>query len=268
VPQSFSSSDLSLARLMEAAEAANGFGLARGARPGLVEVEEIAGGCAMFAGVGSPLTHALGIGMNGPLPRGEFDRLEGFFRSRGSGSLIDLCPMADLSVVEQVMQRGYRIIEFNNLMLRRVQPADALFEPPPAITVSTVDEAFMPEWCRLLVRGFSGSADADEVMVDLVTGILGAGDSLCARLDGAPAGTAGLSVHGGVALLYGDSTLLEVRGRGLQQTLIRHRLASAARAGCQWAMACVVPGSGSHRNYERCGFELFYMRVNVQRDFD
>ncbi|MBI5085427.1 MAG: hypothetical protein HZB13_12615 [Acidobacteria bacterium] len=263
----FSTSDFELARLTEAAEAANGFGLANGAEPGLVEVEEIAGGCAMFAGAGSPLTHALGIGMNGKLPEGEFDRMEEFFRSRGSASLIDLCPMADMSVVEEVMKRGYRIIEFNNLLLRRIRPDDVRFQPPPGVAISAAGESEREEWSRLLVQGFSGEVEIDEATLRLVRGLTGAGDNLMARLDDAPAGTAGMSRHGGVAMLYGDSTIVAARGHGVQQALIRHRLAGAARAGCQWAMACVIPGSGSHRNYERAGFDLFYMRVNVQRDF-
>lgn len=76
---------------------------------------------------------------------------------------------------------------------------------------------------------------------------------------------AGGSIVNGVTLLFGDATLPEARGRGLQSALIRERLARAARAGCDLAMACVLPGSGSHRNYERAGFRLAYMRVNVKR---
>ena len=89
----------------------------------------------MFAGVGSPLTHALGIGMNGAVSDEEFDRLEAFFRERGSPSLIDLCPMADLSVIEQVTRRGYKLIEFNNLMLKRLAHAAQSFVPPEDLRV-------------------------------------------------------------------------------------------------------------------------------------
>jgi GNAT superfamily N-acetyltransferase len=75
-----------------------------------------------------------------------------------------------------------------------------------------------------------------------------------------------MSIRGGVALLFGDATLPEARGRGVQQALIGHRLRLASEAGCEWAMASVLPGSGSHRNYERMGFGLAYMRVNVMRE--
>ena len=64
---------------------------------------------------------------------------------------------------------------------------------------------------------------------------------------------------------FGDATLAKFRGRGIQQALIAHRARLTRDAGCDLAVACVVPGSGSHRNYERSGFRLVYMRVNVMR---
>jgi GNAT superfamily N-acetyltransferase len=79
------------------------------------------------------------------------------------------------------------------------------------------------------------------------------------------AGAMGLA--GGVALFTGDATLPEARGRGLQLKLIRARLLAAQRDGCDLAVASVLPGSVSHRNYERAGFQLVYMRVNLMRQF-
>lgn len=76
-----------------------------------------------------------------------------------------------------------------------------------------------------------------------------------------------MSIQEKVATLHGDSTLIAHRNRGIQRALIQHRLMLAESNGADLAMACVIPGSASHRNYERCGFRLFYMRVNVARSF-
>src|SRR5260370_7160317 len=64
-------SDLSLARRLEAAEAAN----ARGCTSIHPEAAtlDVAGGCAVFVGAGSPLSHAVGIGLAGPVHASEFD---------------------------------------------------------------------------------------------------------------------------------------------------------------------------------------------------
>ena len=67
--------------------------------------------------------------------------------------------------------------------------------------------------------------------------------------------------------MFGDSTLPEARGRGWQQALIQARLALAAARGCELAGVAVVPGTASNRNYERAGFQLVYMRVNLMREW-
>ena len=65
-----------------------------------------------------------------------------------------------------------------------------------------------------------------------------------------------MGIASGVALFYGDATLPSARRKGWQSKLIRARLHAAQREGCDLAVACVLPGSGSHRNYEREGFGL------------
>jgi GNAT superfamily N-acetyltransferase len=76
-----------------------------------------------------------------------------------------------------------------------------------------------------------------------------------------------MAVQEEVALFTGDATLRTARRKGWQARLIRERLAAAQRLGCRLASTSVLPGSASHRNYERAGFQLIYMRVNVMREF-
>ena len=85
--------DALLARRIEAAEAA----IARGTsgQPGSA-VLEAGGGCAIFAGADSPLTHAVGIGPERSRQRGaRSTRSSRFFRSRGAKVSFDVCPLAD-----------------------------------------------------------------------------------------------------------------------------------------------------------------------------
>lgn len=256
MPSEIRSSDLDLARRLEAAEGANALALARATT--VIEYELIAGGCALYAGLGSPATHALGCGLSGPVHASEVERLERFFFDRGSDCLIDLCPMADTGLVAAVMERGYALIEFNNVLARPVTPADtALAAQGLALELATPDTR--REWLDVMARGF-------ETPLELIENLPLYGETLLVRDEHSAAiAAAGGSIVGGVALLSGDATLPEVRGRGLQSALIRERLARAARAGCELAMCCVLPGSASHRNYERAGFRLAYMRVNVRR---
>jgi hypothetical protein len=70
-----------------------------------------------------------------------------------------------------------------------------------------------------------------------------------------------LCLCGGVALLAGASTIPEGRGRGAQQALLASRLSYAVEYGCDLAMMCAAPGSGSQRNAERRGFRIAYTRL-------
>jgi GNAT superfamily N-acetyltransferase len=84
---------------------------------------------------------------------------------------------------------------------------------------------------------------------------------------GSPVGGAALAIQQGTALFIGDAILPGFRRNGWQSRLIRERLAIAHRNGCDLAVVSVLPGSSSHRNYERAGFQLIYMRVNLSREF-
>lgn len=254
---------------MEAAEAANAFRLMRGTialRPDCGwSASELLGGCAMFGGAGSPVTHLMGGGMAGPVTAAEFDRLEEYFRSRGSPCLIDLCPLADLSVLDELMKRGYKVVEFNNLLARKI---DAGAPPPPAgIGIRQVESGEAVEFTRLISRGFSPADEVDEPLVDALPAISLLGHSFVAIVEGAWAGGATVGLEDGVALFYGDATRAAWRGLGIQTALIHTRLQFARSRGADLAMATVLPGSASHRNYERAGFRLVYMRVNVSREW-
>lgn len=215
----------------------------------------------MFGGVGTPLTHLLGGGMNAPVTDADFDRLEAFFKTRGSPCLIDLCPLADPSVIDQLCKRGYRVIEFNNLLARVVD--DEILPPHPGVEILKVQPAEALEFTRLISRGFSPVDEVDESLVDALSEMSVLGHSFVALVDGMWAGGATAGLEDGTGLFYGDATLSAWRGRGIQSALIHHRLQFLRECGADLAMVTVLPGTASHRNYERAGFRLIYMRVNV-----
>ena len=219
----------------------------------------------MFTGLGSPMTHAMGIGMNGAVPQEELERLESFYRDRGSSCLIDLCPMAHESVIAFVQNRPYRIVEFNNVLVRALLPEES-FATDSAIRC--VGEEERGVWARAISEGFSEYVAATDEQVHFMATI--SRDAF--RLLGTDpqegtVGGAGLAIQDGTALFIGDAVLPKFRGQGWQRRLIRERLAIAQRNGCDLAMATVLPGSASHRNYERAAFQLVYMRVNLSREF-
>ncbi len=261
----FSSTDRALAARIEAAEAENMIALAHSlssAQPDTA-LEPFGGGVAIFAGVGSPMTHAVGVGMQRPVPEEEFERMESFFRDRDSACLIDLCPLADASVVAFVQSRPYRVIEFNNVLARRIVADE---EIGIDARVRPVQPNEIEDFSRLILRGFSESMPFSEEMVRTMSATMGPSRSWVAG-EREPEAGAAMGIRSGVALFYGDATLPRGRRKGWQLKLIQSRLLAAQREACDLGVVTVLPGSGSHRNYERAGFQLVYMRVNLMREF-
>jgi len=257
-----SSADLALARRIELANAGINARSARSMEG--AAAEGFGGGWAIYAGQDSPMTHALGVGMSGPVDVAELERMEAFFRERGTAAVIDLSVLADESVAAFVRERPYRMLEFNNVMVRRLEPGQSGRDDSGACIDAQPDPE---EWARVVAHGFSGDPAPPPAFTSMLVTAGASVDKFVVRVEGSAAAGAAMAVHEGVVWLFGDATIPAMRRRGLQNALIDVRVHAAAAAGCDLAAASVLPGSGSHRNYERAGFQLLYTLVNVRREW-
>jgi GNAT superfamily N-acetyltransferase len=247
-----------LARRLEAAEAAN----ARGCAPSGSMAIEIAGGCAIFAGADSPLTHAVGIGLAGPVSEQEILRLEEFFRSRGAPVSVDLCSLADSGLAIALGERGYRVTEFNNVLLKRL--AGVPIEFTPRVRRATAQEADL--WSHTVGCGFFEQPELTTDEMNVGRAICAMPGALCYLATGGagePAGGGAMAIRDGLATLFADTTLAVFRRQGLHRELIAARLSEAIAQGCDMATATTEAGSASQRNYERVGFEVVYTKVTL-----
>lgn len=266
--------DLDLARKLEAAEAEGAVACVealRRLRPkARAAVEQIGGGTAVFAGIQSPVTQAIGIGLEGPVPEAEVKRLERFYYRRGDDVRVEVCPLAHPSVTELFGQRGYRVVEYSNVLTRPVAAKTARGARPQGFTIEAAGANDARLWTETVCQGFAEHFPVTPELLELMLMFAGSPGATCylARADGKAAGGATLSVRGKVAGLFGASTLPEFRNRGIQTALLRTRLAAAKAAGCEIAMSIAQPGSASHRNMERQGFHVAYTRVKFQKDLE
>ena len=260
--------DLHFARRLEMAEtmtAEHVKALQRFAPEAALEV--IAGGTAIFGGGVYPANHVVGMGLYGAVSSADIERVEEFYRSRGVPCEIVVSPLADPSLVELLAPRGYRITEFNSVLIHRLA-AEAWVEPAEGITVEPVTAATEQVWDRVIAHGF---AEYGALPDNLFAAFASLPDSLCflARVDGKPAGGAAGAIlrEVGIAAIFGSSTLPEFRRRGVQTALISRRLWEAAREGACYAVVSTLPGSGSQRNMERRGFRVAYTKVVMVRSW-
>ncbi|MGB8475741.1 MAG: GNAT family N-acetyltransferase [Candidatus Acidiferrum sp.] len=265
--------NLELARRVELAEAQAAVECAEALerfRPGSgAAVRRVAGGFAVYSGKDSPITQAVGMGLDGPVAAEEFDRLEEFYRSRGEPVRVETCPLADPSFIDHFAQRGYHVAEFSNVMARQVSPDEMCPEPPAGITIEKVSKDQIDVWTLTVSQGFAEKFPVSQELLEIMKLFALGPKTECylARVDGKIAGGATLALHDGVAGLFGASTLPVARRRGVQTALLQRRLARASQAGSDLAVSIAQPGSVSQRNIVQQGFQVLYTRVKFEKTF-
>jgi GNAT superfamily N-acetyltransferase len=264
-------SDLALARRLEKAEGRSNANFVE-ARARLfpnsgAQWIAVAGALAMFDGISSPCTQSFGLGLFETVTPDDMDKIEEFFISRSAAVFHEISPLADSSLLAMLNGRGYQPIEFTSVMIRPINARE--FSP-----VSQTDEiqtrlmrAEEAElFAQISARGWSEQTEWQDILLDLAKINASRADvqPFFAEQRGEPIATGLMSIHDGVALFAGASTVPQARKQGAQLALLNARLQYATQQGCDIALMCAQPGSASQRNAERQGFRIVYTRIKWQ----
>jgi hypothetical protein len=229
---------------------------------------EVGGAFAMFDGVGSPLTQTFGLGIFEEATAEQLERLEWFFKDRGATVFHEVSPMADLSLLSLLGERGYRPVEVTNVMYQELNPGSWADHPKnPAVSVRTVYEDEADLWAEVAAEGWSTEHESlGEFMLAFgkIAARAAGGHPFLAELGGRPVGAGGFAIYDDVCLLSGATTVPDARRQGVQNALLAARLAYAAEHECRLAMMCALPGSQSQKNAQRNGFDIAYTRIKWQ----
>jgi hypothetical protein len=248
--------DLRIAENIEQAEARNAIACAVSharLRGGKADVRPFSGGFLVSGAPGNAA--AVGAGRRGRLSSAEVDVMEGFFKRRGSSGAVHLCPEISGSLYRQLQELSYD--QCGEMTVMACSPLrNHCSRPQPEVRVEPVRSATREMWVRTVSEGFG-----NEVTGSIIANMPGVYCYLAVDDDGQPYGGAAMIRHSRVAILFGDSTLPNARGRGVHKELIRRRILAAQAMDCDLATAMMIPGSISQRNYEKSGFELAYTRV-------
>ncbi|MBK9317332.1 MAG: GNAT family N-acetyltransferase [Acidobacteria bacterium] len=229
---------------------------------------EVAGTLCMFDGKDSPLTQSFGLGIFEPVSEDDIQNIEDFYSVRGSAVNHEVSPLADASVFDLLYDRRYKPIEFTSVMFRQIGPASQDSQiNDHGISVRVIDPNEADAWAKTSAEGWSEFLEYAHLMYDLalLTAKRPGGMCFIAEKEGQPIATGAMSIHDGVALLAGASTIPSMRQLGAQNALLNSRLQYAAEHGCDIAMMCALPGSASQRNAERNGFRIAYTRTKWSR---
>jgi len=234
-------------------------------------VEEIAGGHMIFAGLGSPIGRAVGMGFATSVTEADFDQLEAFYFSRKAPSQTDYCPLTDISLLEIARKRGYTIAELNNVLARKIDAGEKFPLPPGTFTIRPSAPEEGPAFSSILRRCFFPNGGEPQGFDNMLLPMFSFPGSLTfvAEIDGHLVATgAGLRIAGHrIVGLYGAGTLKENRGRGLQTAMLQTRMRVAAESGCEYAVIVTQGGTTSQRNAERLGFRVAYSKATLIKEY-
>ena len=231
--------------------------------------EEICGGHMIFAGLGSPIGRATGLGLDRQFTVEDLNRVEQFYISHHAPAQVDLCPLHDSGVFEMFKERGYGIAELNNVLYRRLDQEERFPDPPAGCEIRRGRAEEAGELGGIVERAFFPEG-TPEAFKDLLTPLyqMEGAVTFAASVEGKMVACgAGLVIpEHRIFAICGAGTAIEFRGSGLQTALLRTRLAAAAKAGCEYAVVVTQGGSASQRNCERLGFRVAYSKVTVIKE--
>ena len=265
--QSYPFADLALARRLERTEAHGNAAFVEARAQAFPDSGakwiDVDGTYAMFDGPTSPISQTFGLGMFHPLTAERLDRIETFFKERGADVFHEVSPLADPTTFALLNERGYRPIEFTSVLFRPINPDVVLSASPNRnVKVRVTSENEKALWSDVAFEGWSEFTELSDFLRDMgKVHACSRSPSFLAELDDQPIATGMLTIHEGVALLAGASTIPTARRQGAQLALLEARLRYGAEHGCDIAMMAALPGSASQRNAERHGFRIAYTRI-------
>jgi GNAT superfamily N-acetyltransferase len=259
--------DFSLARRLERGLLGRSYHYARAYQNLHPEAEvvtkDLAGGQLIFCAPGSPLNRAIGLGFDRPIEPADLDTIEGFYHSRECDPRVDLCPLADPSLLRTLCDRGYTLERFFNLLYAPLSPKTTLVKLPKGLRIEQVDTQDAALWLRTTGQGFEETDQPSAEILNILSPNFYSENAICflAWMNDIPAGGGGMYIHEGVAELGGASTRPAFRRMGIQTALLQVRMTAAHKIGCNYAIVMTSPGSTSQRNIQRAGLRLAYSRA-------
>ncbi len=235
---------------------------------------DVGGGFAAFTEPGSPLNKVIGLGF-APFDVQAWELVERQYERLQAAVQVEISTLADPAVARLLTARGYRLVAVENVLGRTLTVPGG--SPAGDVDIETSPDSALADWLEVVVTGFltpdtQGIAAHETFAREVLERIIGdfaaavGVERFLARRDEQIVGAGTMRRHDKIAQLCGASTLPECRRRGVQSALLTHRLAHAARQGCELAVVTTMPGSKSQQNMQRQGFELLYSRSVLVRE--
>ncbi|WP_152393568.1 GNAT family N-acetyltransferase [Paenibacillus guangzhouensis] len=190
-----------------------------------------------------------------------------FYRERGRKPRLELIPsQVDASFMAKLSQEGFYQSGFHTslYMEPRVDPSDE--QSSIVIRELHGDEFDVYATIHCLATGLEMEGVPYVAMNNRILHDRAGWKFYLATVEDVPAAVGVMYVQNDIASLTFGATLPEYRNRGLQYRLIIHRIQEAYRKQCRLVVSQCAFLSSSHRNMERAGMRIGYVRATWERE--
>jgi GNAT superfamily N-acetyltransferase len=185
-----------------------------------------------------------------------------WYREIGNPGRFEMVP-GDYSVGfgRELALRGYYQSGFHAAVVGEPEPP--ALEPSDISVERVTGDAMMEDYLEAYVAGWAIAPEhRDGFKINVRPWLAQLGWSLyLARLDGRPVGAATLYVHGSLGYLADAATDPAYRRRGVHAALLHRRVVDAKAAGVDVVFSGAEFLSASHRNMERTGMRILFIRA-------
>ncbi len=225
---------------------------------------QIGQGFVLYAGPGSPVNRAMGLGLGTPVSEAEIKAVEDFYHELDEPARIDLCPLSDEGLFKMLGASGYTVAQMDDVLYLRL-PSGPVSPGDSPSAIRQVSDENRGTFIDVLTASFCSNESEAAAIRGLFepsaysrffTGFL-------AYSNGEPVAAGGLYYRDNLAEMAPDGTLPAYRRRGLQSLLMRHRIDYAGYAGCRLLVTTCAPGVATRKNAEMLGFRLAYNKTVV-----
>lgn len=195
--------------------------------------------------------------------RESLDSILDFYQSRNRTPLFEIVPSrADQKLLQALSTRGFYQSGFHTSLY--IAPSAMESEAPASIIIKELQEDQVEEYARIHCRGTGLPDDGiPHVAANNKALFNRPGWKFFMAYSGMEAAAAGVMyVENGLASLTFAATLPEYRNQGFQQALLKRRIQEAKRMNCRLAVSQCAFLSQSHRNMERVGMKIGYVRAS------
>ncbi|MBL0386801.1 GNAT family N-acetyltransferase [Tumebacillus sp. ITR2] len=221
------------------------------------------GRATAFVNLGIPTPLLNVVKLLGAQELEHLDDIVAFYETRGMGPTLELNPaFMSPEFGKALAQRGFYQASFQTMLYG--VPTEDIPAPAEGVRVRRMNPEDFPLFGKLYCEGF-GMPMENASSVGENNRVLDEHPSFTyylAEVDGEPAGVASLFVHAGTAYFTAATTTTSLRNLGVQSALLHHRIAEAARFGCDLLCSQARFTNNSLRNMQRAGLQVAYSQAH------